>query len=157
MKRPLIAMVVLVSIAFLFFGCSNEKAIETTIGDFEAAVNNNSVGDIKDTLSPDSDFYITQTFQNFLDYFKDQRNVNYPNPDITVNGDNGDALCDATYDSGSLPVNVQFVMKKEKGFFSFLFPSWKVLEYWDDAAVSGTLDNIWKRIQMKMRQQRQEQ
>ncbi len=151
MKRLLTTAIALAFFAILLFGCSSEAMIEKTIGEFETAVNDDSVGDLKDTLSPDSDFYITQTFQGFLDYFDGQRNVNYPDLSITVDGSDGDALSDATYVNGTFPVSVQFVMRKEKGFFSFLAPSWKILQYWDEA--SGTMENIWRRLQIKAQQQ----
>jgi hypothetical protein len=153
MKRLLIPAIAVFSIAFLFFGCSNEKAIEKTIGEFEDAVNANNDGDLKDTLSPDSKLYITQTFDVFLLYFDDLYPVSYPNLDISVDGDDGDATTIATYDDGGAPrpINVQFKMRKEKGFFSFLNPSWKVLEYWDDA--DGTFQFIWQKLQMKKLQQ----
>ena len=153
MKRLLIPAIALFSITLLFFGCSNEKAIEKTIGEFEDAVNDNNDGNLKDTLSPDSKLYITQTFDDFLIYFDGFYPVSYPNLDISVDGDTGDAITVATYYEGGLNSNidVQFIMRKEKGFFSFLNPSWKVLEYWDNA--DGTFQFIWQKLQMKKLQQ----
>jgi hypothetical protein len=152
MNRLLMLVVVLFCIALLSFGCSNENAIEKTIGDFESAVNDKDAGNLEDTLSPDSEFYITKTAEELLnDYFNSFSPVHYSNFDISVDGSNGDVLLDAIYDDGGndTPVNVQFVMRRDKGFFSFLFPSWKVLQYWDDFQHPGTFENWWKRIQNK--------
>jgi hypothetical protein len=154
MKKLLIPAVVLFSITFIFLGCSNEKAIEKIIGEFEDAVNSNNLGDFQDTISPDSEFYITGLFSNFLGHFDGQRNVDYPGLDISIDGDTADALSNATFVNGTFPIFVKFVTRKEGGFFSFLNPNWKILQYWEDTDDSGTFDeslneSVWKRLSLK--------
>ena len=153
MKKLFIPVIMLTLIIFFIFGCpaeEKERTIKEAISDFQKAVNANDVKEIEDVLSPDSDFYITRTFKEFLDLFDDFRDVEYTNLSITKNPDGtADVIPTATYDNGLLPVNVLFVMKKE----SSSPDDWKVLQYWDDA--DGSFDFLWKKLQLKKLQQQE--
>lgn len=131
MKRLIISIVIVLSISIFFtLGC-NKLAIETALADFEDAVNNNSASDLEDVMSPDSNFYITGAFQQFLnDIFGGNTPVNYTNLDINVDGSNATVLPDATY--AGFPNDVKFNMRKDESDSTFFSPSWKVYRYYDN-------------------------
>jgi ketosteroid isomerase-like protein len=148
MKRLLAPAILLSPILLFTFGCPVEekiRTIEQAVADFEKAVNSDNVKELQDVLSPESDFFITKTFQAFLDYFDGQTDVSYTNLVITVNGDTADVTPTATYNNGLSDVTVLFVMKKESSDPD----NWKVLQYYDDA--DGTFDFIWKKLQIQTR------
>lgn len=142
MKRIPVIAIILISI--ILFGCSNEKAIEIVISDFEDAVNDSSESKIQDILSPESDFYITGAFTEFLANFDGFRPVNYSNLSISVNGSDADVDADVSY--SEIPEQAKFVMKKEETFLSIFIPDWKVKQYWDTNNPSGNLEYVWMRI-----------
>jgi hypothetical protein len=153
MKRLFAPAILLTSILFFTFGCpvpEKIRTIEQAVSDFQTAVNTNNAKEIEDVLSPESQFYITGLFQGFLDYFIGLRDVDYTNLSITMNPDDtADVTPTATYVSGSSPVTVLFVMKKE----SSNPDNWKVLQYWDDADPINGFGPIWQIIQMRKLQQ----
>ncbi len=144
MRKYLIALILIV-VAGLFISCAQGK-IEDTIAAFETAVNADSTDDIQDVLSPDSNFYITGEFATFLDYFDGFRNVHYSNLDISTSGEDADVYSDGTYNNGSTPTEILFVMKREGGFLSALFGEWDVLRYYD---FNDFNNPVWQKLKDK--------
>lgn len=149
MKRPLMPAILLFAISLLFFGCSNEMMIEKTIDDWTGAINNNDVEAMEDVLSPDSDYYITLT-ANYLvgdplddPYFEDFTPVSYALGSIDIDVPYADVPATATY--VGVPNNAMFVMKREPGFLSFLFPDWKVYRYFDNGDFTTA---VWRKPKM---------
>lgn len=147
MSRSISAVCILFILSLLAFGCSNEKAIEETLEDWEDAINEDDADALWDTVSPDSNFYDTQTSQQLLDYFDGFTPVKYSDEDIDIDKPYADVLADATY--AGVPVtgddgSVMFVMKKEEGFFSFLNPDWRVYKYYDNGEFD---DPVWQKLQ----------
>ena len=146
MKRLIISIVIVLSISIFFtLGC-NKLAIETTIADFEDAVNDNNVNDIENIMSPDSNFSEAGTFQAFLDYFIGLRLVNYTNLDIDIDGSNSRVLSDGTY--VGLAVDVKFRMRKDESDSTFFSPSWKVYQYYDYGAFTEPDDAVWQKLKV---------
>ena len=149
MKRTLLllSLLIMVITAVALLGCENadvEKliaAVEKSISDFESAVNNDSVDQIKNALSPESSFYITGEFDTFLEYFDGFRPVAYSSYTINVSGESADAYASATYSGVPVDGGVWFWFKRE---IISLSPSYKVYRYYDN----GDWNNpIWKKIQ----------
>ncbi len=152
MKKYTIAIIIIV-IAGLFISCSQEDAIEETILAFENAVNLSetdldvAANDLEGIMSPDSDFYVTTTFADFLfDNFDQLWSVNYTNLDITADGRDGDVYSDATYLAGTIPDDVWFWMRREKGFFAFLNPDWRVFRYYNGGDYTIP---VWQKLKDK--------
>jgi uncharacterized membrane protein YvbJ len=139
----IILIISLLVTSFILLGCAN-AAVETAISDFKNAVNNDSVSEIQNALSPASSFYITQEFETFLDYFDGNRPVEYSNYTITAEGANADAYANSTYSGVTVSGGVWFWFRREETFLSFLFPSYKVYRYYDN----GDWNNpVWKKLQ----------
>jgi hypothetical protein len=137
----LIAIVIVAG--FLVLGCA-QAMIENTIDDFEAAVNDeNGVEDLMDVLSEDSDFMAGEpiTVEYFHAYFDGFRPINYHSLDVQVDGGYADVYTTADYTGDPNPLEVMFEMRRH-GFF--LFPTWKVKQYWDDNG--GSLSVVWQRL-----------
>ena len=148
MKRLIISIVIVLSISIFFtLGC-NKLAIETTIADFETAVNDDNVNDIEDIMSPDSNMYQVGTFQGFLDFFIGSRDVNYTNLDIDIDGSNSRVLADGTYNDGLTPVDVKFRMRKDESDSTFFSPSWKVYQYYDWGNFTEPDDAVWQKLKV---------
>lgn len=150
MKRIILfALIIsLIIISIFILGCA-QAAVETAITDFKTAVNNDSVSGIQNALSPESDFYITATFIEFLDHFDGNRNVHYSNLQTTIEGANANASADATYkygDPNAISDEVLFWFKRQNTLFAFLFPDYKVYRYYDSADFSVP---VWRKIQKK--------
>lgn len=146
MKRLIISIVIVLSISIFFtFGC-DKLAIETAIADFESAVNDNNITDFKAVLSSESDFYITETWGDFLNYFSDFDPVNYTNLDIDIDGSNSRVLSDGTY--VGLAVDVKFRMRKDESDSTFFVPSWKVYQYYDYGAFTEPDDAVWQKLKV---------
>jgi uncharacterized membrane protein YvbJ len=146
MKRFAMVLAIAVISPVFISGCA-KMAIEKTISEFEDAVNNEDQKKLKDVMSPDSDFYVTATFQEFLDYFDDFRDVNYKNLDIEVDGRDAEVYSDATYNSGNTRVTVLFWMRREEALFAFLFPDFKVYRYYDNLGDFSV--PIWQKLKEK--------
>jgi len=149
MKRTGLIISIIVSLfsAAILLGCA-DAAVETAISDFKNAVNANSASQIKNALSPESDYYITGEFQAFLDdNFSGFIPVNYSNYTINVSGENADAYASATY--ATLPVDggVWFWFRRENTFLGFLFPSYKVYRYYDSHDNGSWSTPDWRKIQ----------
>ena len=145
MKKYMVLLLI-VLLSFLLFGCS-KLVIEDTIRKFQDAINNEDAEALKEVMSPDSDFYKTTTFEEFIeDNFSQKIPVEYKNLDIDIN----DNLADVYADEYSLAntdhpeINeVLFVMRKVDNFFSFIFPEWKVYRFYNE----GDFNNpVWKRV-----------
>ncbi len=145
MKRYVFPVLIAVICSMLALGCA-KVAIESAISDFEDAVNNDSTSEIQDVMSPDSDFYVTATFSEFLDYFDGFRDVAYSNLDIEIDGRDATVYSDGTYNSGATPVDVLFWMRREEAFFAFLFPDYKVYRYYDFGDFSTP---VWQKLKEK--------
>ncbi len=150
MNKLIISGIIALSI-LIFISC-NQMAIESTISDFETAINDtdfaagitpNNTQDIKDTLSPDSEFYVTETFNALLLHFDGFDPVGYSNLNIDVDGSNADVTADA--DLAGIPEDAKFVMRKDSAS-TFFSPEWKIKQYWDTNNVSENLEFVWKKL-----------
>ncbi len=151
MKRIILftSIISLMIISIFILGCA-QAAVESAITDFKNAVNNDSVSEIQSALSPESDFYITATFSEFLDHFDGNRNVHYSNLQSTIEGANANTYANATYkygDPGAISDDVWFWLKRQNTLFAFLFPDYKVYRYYDSADFT---DPVWRKIQDKL-------
>ena len=147
MKKILILLIIITSI--FLFGCS-KAAIENTINKFQDAVNNGDADALENVMSPDSDFYKTYTFDSFIsDNFSGFTPLEYKNLDINIDSSSADVNADAYYLTDPLnPVkdDVLFVMRKVDNFFSFIFPEWKVYQYYDGGNFNRPNDAVWRKI-----------
>jgi len=143
MKRFFFPVLIFITFSLLLFGCQ-KAAIENAIDDFENAVNSNDTNALDSVISSDSEFRITNTFEDFLIYFDGFQPVSYSG--IVIEQDGADATVDADATYKSTELSVEFIMKRDEAFFAFLFPDWKIKEYWDDNNTEGTLDFIWLKI-----------
>ena len=145
MKRTslILSFIGLLLVTAILLGCA-DAAVETAISDFKGAVNADSVTQMKAALSPVSDFYITQEFATFLDYFDVNRPVAYSGYTINVSGENADAYASATYSTVPVSGGVWFWFKRENTFLAFLFPSYKVYRYYDEG---NWVTPVWRKIQ----------
>jgi hypothetical protein len=141
----LIAIVIVAG--FLVLGCA-QAMIENTIDDFEAAVNNRElegVDDLMEVLSEDSEMMAggRPNVEYFhLVYFDGFTPVEYSSLDIELDGGYADVYTTADY--GSDPnIEVMFEMRRH-GFF--LFPTWKVKQYWDNNNIDNNLEIVWQRL-----------
>jgi hypothetical protein len=144
MKKIMVFPALVLILAFAI-GCA-ESSIEKLISDFDDAVNNDSDSEIQDVLSEDSDFYITGAFSTFLDNFDGDRDIAHSNFDMDIAGTRATVYSDVTYNGGaiSVPDSVMFWMKRDSGFLSFIFGSWKVFRYYDNSDFTIPL---WRKIQ----------
>ena len=142
MKRILIAVLVLAGGVLFVFGCSSEKVIENKIDDWTDAINDGDTGALTDAVSPDSEMYDPVNIDNLIDvYFSGLTPVGYDLGNIDIDKPYADVPAEATY--AGIPNDAKFVMKKESGFFSFLFPKWNVYQYYDNGDF-GT--PVWKKV-----------
>jgi len=140
MRRSLVPVFIVITMLF-FIGCA-KTAIKSTISDFEDAINDESASDLKETLSPDSDYIVSDpTAAEFLDYFQSNFYipVNYSNLDIDVGGGDADVFSDGTYDG--TPTEVKFWMRREGWFLS---SDWRVYRYYDFGDFSNP---VWRKPQ----------
>ena len=147
MKRLIITGIIAISI--LIFASCDQMAIEDAINTFEDAVNDDSSSDMENILSPDSQQYILSDWDTFLDYFDDQRPVDYTNLDINLDGENARVLTDATYSEVPVLGGVKFRMRKDQADSTFFMPSWKVYQYYDNGNFAEDTDAIWKKLNRK--------
>jgi len=141
MRRSLVPVLIVITILF-FIGCA-KTAIKSTISDFEDAINDESASDLKETLSPDSDFIVSDpTAAEFLDYFQSSSYipVNYSTLDIDVGGGDADVFSDVNYNG--LPAEAKFWMRREGWFLS---SDWRVYRYYDD--IVDITEPIWRKPQ----------
>jgi hypothetical protein len=135
---------------FIFFSCSDEKAIEDVIDTFESSIQtNDNFSTFQSTISEESDFLITGpvTLNEFYEYLSvDFDPISYSGLSIDVDGDSAVVTADALY-SAFDPIYVEFVMRQSGGFFSFLNPDWGVKEYWDTNNPGETLEYYWLKMQ----------
>jgi hypothetical protein len=146
MKRTALVLSItgLVIACGVLLGCAN-AAVESAISNFQNAINNNSPSQLKNALSPDSDYYITQGWDWLLtDVFGGNTPVYYSNYTITVSGENADSYANATY--AGLPVDggVWFWFRRENTFLAFLFPSYKVYRYYQEGDWSTP---VWRKTE----------
>ena len=144
MKRLIIVGIILISI--IIFASCDRIAIEDAVTTFENAVNDNSSTDMKNILSPDSQFYITAGWDAFLAYFGGFTPVDYTNLDINIDSDNARVITDATYNEVPVSGGVKFRMRKDDSDSTFFKPSWKVYQYYDNGAFVEDTDAIWKKL-----------
>jgi len=137
---------VAISMLFLIllaFACSNDKAIEKTISDFEEAANNNDLDAMKDTISPHSDWDVTRLQVEIMNHlYPNYTPLDFTNLIIDVDSPYADVESTALYRNTD-PTTAWFVMRKEEKFLSFLFPDWKIKEFYD---LDKPNDPIWKKI-----------
>ena len=117
----------------------SKSLIEDTISQFESAANNQDFDSFKDTLSEDSQFWITgdTAIQSFLvDYMDTFIPITYSNLSINVNGNDATVNASAAY-TGIPNVSVMFEMRHHDMV-------WKIKEYWDDA--TGSMEYVWLKI-----------
>ena len=147
MKRTSLILSIIVSLLSMgiLLGCA-DAAVETAISNFKGAVNADSVTQMKAALSPVSDFYITQEFATFLDYFDVNRPVAYSGYTINVSGENADAYASATYSTVPVSGGVWFWFRRENTFLSFLFPSYKVYRYYH---YGDWGDPVWRKPEVE--------
>lgn len=141
-KITLLILTVVITIIPLL-GCT-QYYIEKTIDDWEKAINDSDADALENLLSPDSDFWVTGTFQEFLDYFEGNKPVHYSNLDISVNNPYADVYANATYKGVEVDGGVWFVLKKEEALLSFLFPDWRIYQYYDFGDWSNP---VWRKLQ----------
>jgi hypothetical protein len=130
---------VIVTISF-FIACDNTWEGESTIFQFQDAINTNNFDSFKDTLSEDSLFWIGNPDPNitgFLNYFTGFTPVAFSNFAISENGNDATVTGNATY--ATIPYDVKFIMRKHSG-------TWKIREYWDDNNINNTLEFVWQKI-----------
>ena len=149
MKKIIIFPVLMLVLAF-FIGCA-EVSIEKLISDFDDAINNKNESQIRDVLSEDSDYYITESFDIFVgetNFGDSERVLAHSNFDMDIAGTRATVYSDVTYDLDATPLlvpdSVMFWMKRDSGFLSFIFGSWKVYRYYDGGDFSTPL---WRKIQ----------
>jgi hypothetical protein len=134
-----LTLILIISIIFaLFSACANTRSIEDTISQFESAANSQNFGSFKETLSEDSQFWITgdPAIQSFLvDYLGTFIPIAFSNLSINESGNDATVNASATY--SSIPQNVIFIMRKHDEV-------WKIKEYWDDSG--GSMDFVWLKI-----------
>jgi len=132
--------VLMILIIALFTACANTRSIEDTISQFESAANAQNFNSFKDTLSEDSQFWITgdPAIESFLvDYLETYIPITYSSLSISETGNDATVNTNATY--GILQnVDVRFVMRKHDEV-------WKVRQYLDDPQGTG-LDYVWLKI-----------
>jgi hypothetical protein len=129
---------IIIIIFAVFTACANTRSIEDTISQFESAANNQNFGSFKDTLSEDSQFWITgdPAIQSFLvDYLGTFIPIVFSGLSINEIGNDATVNANATYNS--ISQSVMFVMKKHDEV-------WKVKEYWDDS--TGSMEFVWLKI-----------
>jgi hypothetical protein len=150
MKKSVYVLLAALILLIFTLGCAKAQ-IENTIADFEAAANKaNGEADLTETISEDSHYYDPLLIKDFHNTYLYPELPSYGSLDIDVSGGDADVFTTADYQGQVDAVNVQFIMKRH-GFF--LFPSWKVKEYWDDA--SGSMSMIFQKIkneQIKLNQ-----
>ena len=149
MKKIFLLLILILIMSVALFGCS-KVIIEDTIKDWENAINNNDPDALEKTISPDSDFYVTYTV-NYLvgptnSYFYGFIPVNYYNLDINIDNSYANVYADATYKGAKVPGGVLFKMKKKEALLSFIFPEWKVYQYYDNGEFSSPDDAVWRKI-----------
>lgn len=148
MKRFGIVLAVAVLSSVFISGCA-KMAIEKTISEFEDAVNKEDAEALEDIMSPDSDFYVTATFDTFLDYFDGFRDVKYNNLNIDVDGRDAEVYADGTYnlgEQGEITEGVLFWMRREEALLAFIFPDYKVYRYYD---LDNFSDPVWQKLKEK--------
>ncbi len=151
MKRFFFPVLIFITFSLLLFGCQ-KAAIENAIDDFENAVNSDDANALDSVISSDSEFRITGTFENFLDYFDAFRPVSYSGISIEQDGSDATVDADATYKGTA--TSVEFIMKRDEAFFAFLFPDWKVKEYWDTNNTKNELTMIWQKIKSMIKEKK---
>ena len=149
--RRIIIQLLIMSTIFILFGCG-EAVIKRTISDFEDSINDDNYSNFKETLSPQSDYYLTDIdIQNFFDHFVAEPNkyapVHYSHLDISIDGPDADVYSDGSYEGGLTPINILFWMKREPGFFSFLSPDWRIFRYYEDSNDDGQFEETpyWRK------------
>ena len=116
------------------------RSIEDTISQFESAANTQNFNSFKDTLSQDSQFWITgdPAIQSFLeDYLETLIPITYGNLSISEMGNDATVTTTATYNILQ-NVPIRFEMRKHGEV-------WKVKECWDDPEGDG-LEFVWLKI-----------
>ena len=136
---------VFIIVAVFFFSCSAEKQIKKVIGDFEDAANENDLDAMEATISSHSDWSITDLQQKILDdHLSGYTPLEYTELDIfDLDKPHAEVESTALYD-GIGPTTAWFVMREEEKFFSFLFPDWKIKEFYD---LDDRAFPIWKKLQ----------
>lgn len=145
MKKLLILSLIAIIISiFIAFGCSDDAAIQKTISDFESAVNSNNLAALQATISPYSDWNITQAQSEILSHlYGTYTPLSYTNLSISVSSPWADVTTTAKY-KATADTTAWFRMRKDDGFFSFLNPSWKIKEVYD---LDNHTDPVWKKLQ----------
>ncbi len=153
MKRFIFPVLILITFSLLLFGCQ-KAAIENAVDDFENAVNNNDVTALDSVISSDSKFRdLGQSgLDEFMKYFDGFRPVSYSG--INIEQDGPDATVDADASYNGTAQSVEFIMKRDEAFFAFLFPDWKIKEYWDDNNPDSTLEFIWQKIKSLLKERK---
>ena len=156
--KKLVISISLIMLTVFIFRCSNEQAIRETISAWEAAIDDKNASDLKETLSPDSNWYIDADAildDLFTNYFNQYKDVEYSNLDIDIDQPYANVLPGTTIytDTSDLPLNIpsKFKMKKEEGLLSFISPDWRVYKYWDDANDDGVFDDsdfLWQKLKV---------
>ena len=130
-------------VILFFFSCSAEKAIKEVIQDFEDAANNNDLDAMEATLSPQSQWDITQLQTLVLGHLNPTYTpLEYT--DLSIDVDKPDANVESTalYKS-TAPTTAWFIMREEEKFFSFLFPDWRIKEFYD---LDDDINPVWKKL-----------
>ncbi|UCB45257.1 MAG: hypothetical protein JSV25_13735 [Spirochaetota bacterium] len=136
-------LAIIISIFFVF-SCSDEAAIQKTISDFESAVNSNNLDALQATISPYSDWAITQVQSEILSHlYGTYTPLSYTNFSISVSSPWADVTSTAKYYATG-DTTAWFKMRKNDGFFSFLNPEWKIKEFYD---LDDPDTPIWKKLQ----------
>lgn len=134
---------VFIIVVLFFFSCSAEKAIEQTIQDFEDAANDGDIDALKDTLSSHSEWDITGLQAEVLNtHLSGYTPLEYTDLTIEVDKPHADVESTALY-LNTAPTTAWFIMREEDKFFSFLFPDWRIKEFYD---LDNPVDAIWKKL-----------
>ena len=143
MKMKWTILPVFIIVIVFFFSCSAEKAIEQTIQDFEDAANNNDLDAMEATLSSHSEWDITQLQSLVLNHlYPTYTPLEYTDLTIDVDKPHADVESTALYKS-TAPTTAWFVMREEEKFFSFLFPDWRIKEFYD---LDDNATPVWKKL-----------
>ena len=143
MKKISFLILILLILSISLFGCS-KMVIEDTIKKFQDAVNKDDVDALKNVMSPDSDFSTVAEYNNFLKYFNGFKPLEYKNLDIDIDSNKANVNADGYYYNTPGTIQVLFVMKKVNNLFSFIFPDWRVYQYYD--SLSGFDSPVWRKI-----------
>jgi len=153
MKRFFFPVLIFIIFSLLLFGCQ-KAAIENAIDDFENAINESDVSALDSVISSDSQMRTggPSVLETFMDQFDEFRPIDFSGIDIEQDGSDATAYADADYYGTA--IDAKFIMKRDEAFFAFLFPDWKVKEYWDTNNPDDELVMVWQKIKSLLKKRK---